>query len=40
MKYIVCEEPGNFQLKEKEAPVRKKGEALLKVNKVGSWPPR
>jgi len=35
MKYIVCEEPGNFQLKEKEAPKRKKGEALLKVNKVG-----
>lgn len=35
MKYIVCEEPGNFQLKEKEAPIRKKGEALLKVNKVG-----
>jgi 2-desacetyl-2-hydroxyethyl bacteriochlorophyllide A dehydrogenase len=35
MKYIVCEEPGNFQLKEKEAPLRKKGEALLKVNKVG-----
>ncbi|MCM4152188.1 alcohol dehydrogenase [Arenibacter sp. N53] len=35
MKYIVCEEPGDFQLKEKEAPIRKKGEALLKVNKVG-----
>lgn len=35
MKYIVCEEPGNFQLKEKEAPKRKRGEALLKVNKVG-----
>ena len=35
MKYIVCEEPGNFQLKEKSAPQRKSGEALLKVKKVG-----
>jgi 2-desacetyl-2-hydroxyethyl bacteriochlorophyllide A dehydrogenase len=35
MKYIVCEEPGNFQLKEKAAPVRKSGEALLHVHKVG-----
>ncbi|MCM4167235.1 L-galactonate-5-dehydrogenase [Arenibacter antarcticus] len=35
MKYIVCEEPGNFQLKEKESPIRKPGEALLKINKVG-----
>ena len=35
MKYIVCEEPGNFQLKEKEAPIRKENEALLKVKKVG-----
>ena len=35
MKYIVCEEPGNFQLKEKEAPVRKENEALLRVKKVG-----
>lgn len=35
MKYIVCEEPGNFQLKEKAAPQRKSGEALLKVKKVG-----
>ncbi|MFY0654299.1 MAG: zinc-binding alcohol dehydrogenase family protein [Cyclobacteriaceae bacterium] len=35
MKYIVCEEPGRFELKEKEAPVRGEGEALLKVNKVG-----
>lgn len=35
MKYIVCEAPGNFQLKEKEAPRRKRGEALLKVNEVG-----
>ncbi|MEQ9286579.1 MAG: zinc-binding alcohol dehydrogenase family protein [Cyclobacteriaceae bacterium] len=35
MKYIVCEKPGQFELKEKEAPVRKSGEALLKVKKVG-----
>ncbi len=35
MKYIVCEQPGEFLLKEKEVPVRKKGEALLKVKKVG-----
>ncbi len=35
MKYIVCEEPGNFQLKEKEPPIRKPGEALLKINSVG-----
>ena len=35
MKYIVCEKPGEFLLKEKEAPVRKENEALLKINKVG-----
>lgn len=35
MKYIVCEKPGEFILKEKEAPKRKKGEALLQINKVG-----
>jgi len=35
MKYIVCEKPGEFILKEKDAPVRKEGEALLKINKVG-----
>ncbi|MDO6736334.1 zinc-binding alcohol dehydrogenase family protein [Wenyingzhuangia sp. 2_MG-2023] len=35
MKYIVCEEPGKFLLKEKEAPVRKENEALLRVKKVG-----
>ena len=32
MKYIVCEKPGKFLLKEKEAPVRKENEALLKIN--------
>lgn len=35
MKYIVCEEPGKFLLKEKEAPVRAENEALLRVKKVG-----
>lgn len=35
MKYIVCEQPGNFQLKEKDQPIRKAGEALLRIKKVG-----
>ena len=35
MKYIVCEKPGEFLLKEKEVPARKPGEALIKINKVG-----
>lgn len=35
MKYIVCEKPGEFRLKEKEAPIRKDNEALLQINKVG-----
>ena len=35
MKYIVCEKPGEFLLKEKEVPIRKKNEALLQINKVG-----
>lgn len=35
MKYIVCEKPGEFLLKEKDAPIRKSGEALLQINKVG-----
>lgn len=35
MKYIVCEKPGEFVLKEKEAPTRKENEALLQVHKVG-----
>lgn len=35
MKYIVCEKPGEFILKEKEAPIRKEKEALLQINKVG-----
>lgn len=35
MKYIVCEKPGEFLLKEKDIPARKSGEALLQINKVG-----
>ncbi|MFY0599478.1 MAG: zinc-binding alcohol dehydrogenase family protein [Cyclobacteriaceae bacterium] len=35
MKYIVCEEPNQFLLKEKEAPQKKDGEALLAVRRVG-----
>lgn len=35
MKYIICEKPGQFFLKEKEKPLRKKGEALLKIKQVG-----
>lgn len=35
MKYIVCEKPGEFLLKEKKPPVRKENEALLQINKVG-----
>ncbi len=35
MKSIVCEKPGEFLLKEKEAPKRKSNEALLQINKVG-----
>lgn len=35
MKYIVCEKPGEFILKEKPAPQVQPGEALLKINQVG-----
>ncbi|MEP0367352.1 MAG: zinc-binding alcohol dehydrogenase family protein [Cyclobacteriaceae bacterium] len=35
MKYIVCEEPGRFELKTKEIPVRKSGESLLKIKRIG-----
>lgn len=35
MNYIVCEKPGQFELKEKDPPVRGENEALLKVKKVG-----
>ena len=35
IKYIVCEKPNQFELKQKKVPERKKGEALLAVKKVG-----
>ncbi|MEX0288858.1 MAG: zinc-binding alcohol dehydrogenase family protein [Flavobacteriaceae bacterium] len=35
MKYLVCEKPGEFQLREKTAPIRQEGEALLSIKKVG-----
>ncbi len=35
MKYIVCEKPGEFQLKEKDKPEKVAGEALLRIKKVG-----
>lgn len=35
MKYIVCREPGTFLLEEKNPPVRKEGEALLRITKIG-----
>jgi len=35
MQYIVCQEPGNFQLNEKDQPVAAAGEALLKIHRVG-----
>jgi len=35
MKYIVCEEPGKFELKHKEPPTLKPDHALLSVKKVG-----
>ncbi len=35
MKYIVCEKPGEFLLKEKKEPKKEYGKAILKVKKVG-----
>jgi len=35
MKYIVCEKPREFILKEKNEPVKIKGEAILRIKKVG-----
>ncbi|MEN0048423.1 MAG: zinc-binding alcohol dehydrogenase family protein [Bacteroidota bacterium] len=35
MKYIVCEEPKQFLLKEKKAPNYQKGEALLQIKTIG-----
>jgi 2-desacetyl-2-hydroxyethyl bacteriochlorophyllide A dehydrogenase len=35
MKYIVCEEPNKFALKEKENPAREDNQALIKIHRVG-----
>jgi hypothetical protein len=35
MKAIVCERPGEFQMKEKEVPRPKPGEALVRIRRVG-----
>jgi len=35
MKYIVCEKPHEFLLKQKPMPQRKQGESLLKIKKIG-----
>ncbi len=35
MKYIICQEPGKFFLREKPEPAKKPGEALLKVRNIG-----
>ena len=35
MKYIVCEQPGQFQLKEKEAPIPGEGEVLVDIKRIG-----
>ena len=35
MKYIVCEKPGELILKEKDEPIKVKGEAILRIKKVG-----
>ncbi|MEM7373451.1 MAG: zinc-binding alcohol dehydrogenase family protein [Bacteroidota bacterium] len=35
MKYIVCEQPGSFAMKEKEPPIPREGEALVRIRRVG-----
>lgn len=35
MKYIVCEEPNKFALKEKEIPIKEDNQALIKIHRVG-----
>lgn len=35
MKYIVCEKPGLFKMKEKSAPTLTPNQALLKITKIG-----
>ena len=34
MKFIVCEKPQEFKLKEKEIPEPKDGEVLLKIKRI------
>ncbi|MBU3821016.1 zinc-binding alcohol dehydrogenase family protein [Flavobacteriaceae bacterium XHP0103] len=35
MKYIVCDEPNKFSLKEKDVPTRESNQALIKIHRVG-----
>ncbi|MFV0541522.1 MAG: zinc-binding alcohol dehydrogenase family protein [Aestuariibaculum sp.] len=35
MKYIICEQPNKFTLKEKDEPIRAANEALIKIHRVG-----
>ena len=35
MKYIVCEEPNKFILKDKEIPIKENNQALIKIHRVG-----
>lgn len=35
MNYIICQEPGDFQLRQKDAPTAAAGEALLRIHRVG-----
>src|SRR5690606_1925907 len=35
MKYIVCDEPNKFSLKEKDVPKREHNQALIKIHRVG-----
>ena len=35
MNYIMCQEPGQIKLLQKDAPARKSGEALIKITRVG-----
>lgn len=35
MQYIICEQPGQFRLREKEAPIPKEGEVLVDIKRIG-----
>ena len=35
MKYIVCEKPGRFELREKSKPQKVEGQAILSIKKIG-----